>query len=69
MAVLWNQGLREVGGRVIDSKGVRCKVFKNVLVRQVSAIRYQASGKAGMDSKAVLVTGVPVEHVSILLGR
>ena len=47
MAVLWNQGLRKVDGRVIDSKGVRGKVFRNVLDRQVSGVRYQARQASG----------------------
>ena len=47
MAVLWNQGLRKVGGRVIDSKGVRSKVFKNVVVSQVSGVRCQARQASG----------------------
>ena len=54
MAVLWNQGLRKVGGRVIESKGVRRKVFKNVLVT---------------FAEEALLAGVALERVSILLGH
>ena len=71
MVVLWNQGLRVGRERVSDSKWVSGNVLKNVLVRnKLSAISGQpSSGQVGVDSEAVLLTGVPVEHVSILLGR